>query len=200
MSAETRAAFLNRVLHGTVNSVVQYIEISTPYVPPDCKDHLATVRRIREEQALHAHELTELIQGMETVPKVGAFPYWNIDLNYLDLRFMAGFAASHEAEAIAELERGLDLLRQDGLAYSTLRRMLDAKRGHLAILQEIAKKPEKPKPAPAPAAKPAATPAAKPAAEPAAKPAAKPAEGAAPSAKPAPAAKPAPPPSPPGDA
>ncbi|MGQ0614324.1 MAG: hypothetical protein ACT4PV_11355 [Planctomycetaceae bacterium] len=175
MSAATRVAFLSRVLHGTVNSVVQYIEISTPYVPPDCREHLATVRKIRDEQAHQAHELTALIQGMDSVPSVGAFPYWNIDLNYLDLRFMAGFAARHEAGVIAEMEGGLDQLRQDGLAYSAVRRMLLAKRDHLALLEAIAKKPEKPRPAAAPTAKPAAAATAKPAAG--ATPPAKPAQG-----------------------
>jgi len=156
VGAEARIAFLNRVLHGTVNSVVQYLEVATPYVPPDGKAHLETIRKIRDEQTLQAHELTELIQGLDAVPSVGAFPYWNVDLNYLDLRFLAGFAARHEEALLGEMERGLDALRQDGHAFTTVQRMLEAKRRHVATLKEIAKRPEKPKPAPPPPAQPAA--------------------------------------------
>ena len=101
MTREEKIALLNRVLHGTVNSVVQYIDIAAPYVPPFCEAKVADLRRMRDEQAHAANEIVALVGQLEGVPQVEAFPYWNIDLNYLDIRFLARFAGEHDAKVVA---------------------------------------------------------------------------------------------------
>lgn len=153
MDREQSIAFLNRVLHETVNSVVQYIEVAMPYMPAGCEGHREAIAKIREEQGAQAHALTGLIEKLDGVPKVGTFPYWNVDLNYLDLRWLAGFAARHEEKAIAGIEAGLPGLRADPLLYGTLKGIAEQKRAHVARLLEAAKRP----PPPAPS-KPAAAP------------------------------------------
>lgn len=149
-------AVLNHALHVTVNSVVQYLAVAAPYVPPGCEKHLGTLARIREDEARDAQVLSDLVQQLDGVPSVGAFPYWNVDLNYLDLRFLAGFAAEHQKRAIADMEAGLEKLRGEPRAHRALREILERKRADLAKLLEIAKRPETPAPKPPPPAKPAA--------------------------------------------
>ena len=136
-----RVAFLNCVLSDTVNSVVQYAGISMPYVAPDCTGHKETMDRIRGEESVHANTLNELIQRSNGVSTVDAFPYWNIDLNYLDLRFMARFAATHQEKAIRLIEEGADVLRTDPVAHTKVSGILEEKRRHLGELCEIGKKP-----------------------------------------------------------
>ncbi len=137
MERDKQIALLNRVLHGTVNSVVQYIPTSTPYVPPGYEDKLEELVRLRDEEAVTAQRLADAINELDGVPKVGVFPYWDIDLNYLDLRFMARFGAKHLAGVIEELETHLNVARHDPKLHQLLKDALDEKRTHMATLNEI---------------------------------------------------------------
>ncbi len=150
-----RVEFLNGVLSETVNSIVQYTGISMPYVAPDCIGHQETMDRIRGEESVHANTLNELIRRFGGVPTIEAFSYWNIDLNYLDLRFMARFAVTHQEKTIRLIEKEADVLRTDPVAHTKVLGILEEKRRHLGELQEIAKKPE-PEPEPEPEGEPAA--------------------------------------------
>jgi len=129
---------LNRLLDGTVNSVVQYAEIGAPYIPDNFEEQERDFDRIADEEKHLANDLVALIQKRDGVPTVGVFRFWNVDLNYLDLRFMAKFAAKQDQDLIAELEGELDSLAQDPEAHSLVRRALEQKREHLAKLSEIA--------------------------------------------------------------
>ncbi len=131
-------ALLNQVLDGTVNSVVQYIAISGAYIPPDFDDQMETLGRIREEEAQMAHDLNDALYQLDGAPKVGVFKYWNVDLNYLDARFMARFAVRHQEEVVAALEEALEGVRDNGKVHRLLSDMLDRKREHMAELREIA--------------------------------------------------------------
>jgi hypothetical protein len=138
MSTATEAlGALNRLLHDTVNSVVQYTEISSPYIPPDFAEQAAAMQAIADEEKVLANEAVDLIGRRDGVPEVGIFPYWNVDLNYLDLRYMAKFAAEHQRKAIAHLEAELPKLDADPEVASFLRRALDQKKAHLEKLEEI---------------------------------------------------------------
>ncbi len=144
MTRDEKVALVNRVLHGTVNSVVQYIDLATPYVPPFCEGRMPELRKMRDEEAHTANELVALVGELEGVPQVEVFPYWNVDLNYLDIRFLARFAAEHEAKVVKELESGLPDLREDPRLHGALGRVLEEKRAHLAGLQAIAAIPTPP--------------------------------------------------------
>jgi bacterioferritin (cytochrome b1) len=157
MNREALVHLLNRALDRTVNSVLQYIDVSAPYVPPGHEAKMEEILRMKREEQGQAAALRDLIDGLDGVPKVGTFPYWNVDLNYLDLRFMAGFAAKHAAEAIAELEKAIGEVRHEPQVTARLRAILEEKRAHRARLEEIGKRPPPaaPKPPPAAPAKPA---------------------------------------------
>jgi hypothetical protein len=144
MTRDEKVALVNRVLHGTVNSVIQYIDIATPYVPPFCADRMAELEAMRDAEARTASELVALVGELEGVPQVEVFPYWNVDLNYLDVRFLARFAAEHEAKFAAELEAALPGVRDDPRVHGALTRILAEKRAHLAGLQAIAAIPTPP--------------------------------------------------------
>jgi hypothetical protein len=128
---------LNRLLHGTVNSVVQYIDIAAPYVSSDAKEDLATLRRLRDEEVAQAARLRDAIAKLDGVPKVGVFPYWNVDLNYLDLRFLARFAAGHQERVVAEVEADVARLRDHPEARALVQALLAEKRAHLETLRAI---------------------------------------------------------------
>ncbi len=140
---------LNSALDGTVNSVVQYFAISAAYVPPGFEEQMETMERIRQEEAQMAHDLNDALHELDAAPRVGVFRYWNVDLNYLDARFMARFAARHQEEVVAALEEGLEGTRDHARVHRLLSEILDQKRAHLAQLREIAGEED------APAAEPA---------------------------------------------
>jgi bacterioferritin (cytochrome b1) len=144
MTPEEKVLLLNRALHGTVNSVVQYIDIAAPYVPAWCEAKVGELKRLRDEEAHTANELVALVTGLDGVPQVDVFPYWNVDLNYLDVRFLARFAVDHQRKVIADLEAGLPDVREDPRIFAALERILDEKRAHLGVLEEIAAIPTPP--------------------------------------------------------
>ncbi|MHC4972107.1 MAG: ferritin-like domain-containing protein [Planctomycetota bacterium] len=133
---------LNRVLHGTVNSVIQYVDIARPYVPPGCESDVEELRRLRDEEAVTVGALTALITELDGVPKVDPFDYWNVDLNYLDLRFLARFAAQHQDKVIAEIEAHLDDVRDDARVHRLLREIVAEKSAHKDVLLKVAEKPD----------------------------------------------------------
>lgn len=144
MTREEKVTLLNRVLHGTVNSVVQYIDLASPYVPAYCEEKFPELRRMRDEEARTANELSALVAELDGVPQVDVFPYWNVDLNYLDVRFLARFAAQHEAKFAAELAESIGEVRDDPRLFEALVRVLAEKRAHLAALEAIAAIPTPP--------------------------------------------------------
>jgi len=128
---------LNRLLHDTVNSVIQYAEISAPYIPKGFDEQAATLQSIADEEKELANAAVALIALRDGVPQVGIFDYWNVDLNYLDLRWMAKFAMEHQAKSIERLESQLDAVADDPEVSSFLRRALDQKKDHLDKLDSV---------------------------------------------------------------
>ena len=114
MDPQRRVDILNRVLHNTVNSVVQYIGISSPFVPPGREQDLETIKSMQGEEAETAHEINALVSDLDGVPSVGVFPYWNVDLNYLDLGFLARFAARHQEKVIGSWSRSARISAPSG--------------------------------------------------------------------------------------
>jgi bacterioferritin (cytochrome b1) len=130
---------LNGVLHDTVNSVVQYIGISGAYVPEKFDEQLQELERLRAEEVQTAHDINEALFDLDVPPRVGVFEYWNVDLNYLDVRFLARFAARHQQRSVARLEQGIhsDEAREHPRVHALLTRVLEQKREHLATLKRI---------------------------------------------------------------
>jgi len=141
MNREERLDLLNRVLHGTVNSVIQYIDVAAPYVPAGLEDCLGELRRMRDEEVTSANEISDLVTELDGVSKVGVFDYWNVDLNYLDVRFLAGFAVEHVDKVVAEIESGIAAASDDARIVGLLTRVLARKKAHREALVAIAEKP-----------------------------------------------------------
>jgi ferritin len=146
MERQAKIDICNRVLHGTINSVVQYIDIAVPYVPEGYEDRVAELRKVRDEEVETANRMTDLVAEFGGVPQVGVFPYWNVDLNYLDVRFLARFAAQHQEKVIAAIDEDRNRAREDARLFQLLQEVLDEKRRHLAVLKEIGKPPPPPDP------------------------------------------------------
>lgn len=142
MDAAKAIDLLNRVLHATVNSVIQYVDLARPYVPAGCEGDVEEIHRLRNEEAVTVGRLTALITELDGVPKVDPFDYWNVDLNYLDLRFLARFAAQHQDKAIAEIEAHLESVRDDARIYRLLQTIVAEKKAHQDVLLAVAAKPD----------------------------------------------------------
>jgi len=138
MQTSNSIDLLNRILDGTVNSIVQYAKIGAPYVPAGFEEGMQEFDRISGEERALAVEIVDLIQSRDGVPSVGVFRYWNVDLNYLDIRFMAKFAVEQEGCNVEELEAQLETVAHDPEVHGLVRRALEQKRDHLARLTEIA--------------------------------------------------------------
>lgn len=163
MNREARITYLNRVLSATSNSLLQYLAVATPYVPPGYEERLEEVLQLREDEAAQVERIVALIEERDGVPSVGIFPFWNVDLNYLDFVFLARFAAEKQGAILDGLESDLDNLRGDPDAFSSVGEILAEKRAHLDVLRSIAGLDE-PEPEPEAEAAPAEAPA-KPAGE-----------------------------------
>ena len=137
-ATNTAIDVLNRWLHDTVNSVVQYAEISAPYVPPDFDEQLAVFNRVSDEEKALANACVAHLDTRDGVPKVGIFPFWNVDLNYLDLRFLAKFAAEQQQQVIARVEKELDLVNDDPELHAFVKTALEQKKEHGSALLEVA--------------------------------------------------------------
>lgn len=142
MDRQAKIDILNRVLHGVVNSVLQYMEAATPYIPEGDEEKWGEILRIRDEEVEIAHELHGAIGALDGVASIGSFPYWNIDLNYLDLCWVAGFAKRHQDRVTAEIEQVLPLVRGDARVHGLLTRVLETQRAHATVLDAVAAKPE----------------------------------------------------------
>lgn len=138
MDRQAKIDVLNRVLHGTVNSVLQYVEASTPYVSEEAEEQWEEILRIRDEEIELILDLRAAISALDGIAAVGVFPYWNIDLNYLDLDWMAGFAKKHQDGLIGELVALLPEVRSDARIHGLLSRVLEKMREHSVVLARVA--------------------------------------------------------------
>ena len=60
MDGARAVSLLNRVLHGTVNSVIQYMDIARPYVPPVCEGDVEDLQRAVEFNQREGHPPADL--------------------------------------------------------------------------------------------------------------------------------------------
>ena len=102
-----------------------------------CELHELEVQSIADEEKTLATETAAMINARDGVPQVGVFDFWNVDLNYLDLRWMAKFAMQHEQDSIDRIEGHLDMVADDPEVASFLRRAIDQKKEHLEKLATI---------------------------------------------------------------
>ena len=58
---DPRVVFLNRILSGTVNSMIQYTAVSVPFVAPECKPFVERMEKMRNEEIAQTHVPTHLI-------------------------------------------------------------------------------------------------------------------------------------------
>ena len=137
MDRQAKIDLLNRALHGTVNSALNYIETAHPHVPEGCEGHMETVLGLRAAQAELASELAALVTELDGVPEVGAFPYWNVGLNFLDLRFLARFAREEEEKTVAALEAELEGCRADPRLHALMTRVISKKKSAISMLSRV---------------------------------------------------------------
>ena len=137
MDREAKLDLCNRALHGVVNSVLQYMETATPFVPEGAEDEWGQVLAARDAEAALAGEIHAAVGEMDGVASVGVFPYWNVDLNYLDLRWFCRFANQHNLSELAWTERVLPDLRTDPNLHGLFSRLIVMRRGQAEVLASV---------------------------------------------------------------
>ena len=137
MDREAKLDLANRALHGVVNSVLQYMENATPFVPEGAEDDWAQVLAARDAEAAMAAEIHTLVGELDGVAKVGVFPYWNVDLNYLDLDWFCRFANQHNLTELERTERVLPDLRPDPKMHGLFSRLIVMRRGQAEVLARV---------------------------------------------------------------
>ena len=137
MDRQAKLDLCNRALHGVVNSVLQYMETATPYVPEGAEEEWGRVLAARDAEAAVATEIHALVGELDGVAGVGVFPYWNVDLNYLDLRWFCRFANKHNLAELEWTERVLPDLRSDSKLHGLFTRLLMMRQGQAAVLAAV---------------------------------------------------------------
>lgn len=109
---------LNDLFTRAYYSAAGYVFESQPFGHRDDEEALGAIRDIRMQERNHARMLGQILESFDRVPEPGAFPYWDRDLNYLTVPYMARFVAmtlEHDLvrydSAIAQLEKHMGLAR-----------------------------------------------------------------------------------------
>lgn len=137
MDRQAKIDLCNRALHGAVNSALQYMENSTPYVPVGAEEQWDAVLAARDEEAAVAREFHAVVGELDGVAKVGVFPYWNVDLNYLDLKWFCRFANRHNRSEIEWTEQVLPDVRADAKLHRLFTGLLEMRRKQEELLASV---------------------------------------------------------------
>jgi len=137
MDRQAKIDLCNRALHGAVNSALQYMENSTPYIPVGAEEQWDEVLAARDEEAAIAQEIHAIVGELDGVAKVGVFPYWNVDLNYLDLKWYCRFANRHNRAEIDWTEQVLPDVRADAKLHRLFTRLLEMRKKQDEVLASV---------------------------------------------------------------
>ena len=137
MDRQAKIDLCNRALHGAVNSALQYMENSTPYIPVGAEEQWEEVLAVRDEEASLAREIHAIVGELDGVAKVGVFPYWNVDMNYLDLRWYCRFANRHNRAEIEWTEQVLPDVRADAKLHRLFTRLLEMRKTQDDVLASV---------------------------------------------------------------
>lgn len=143
-------AVLQRVLRRQGRSLLQYLSEAFPYSPENGDGRLARFQQLAAEDLDSQAALTNfVIKRHLTPPFLGSYPERFTTLNYVSFDFLLPQLLKAEREEIAALEKDVFAL-DDMDSRPWLQKVLDMKRRHLAVLEELAH----PSSAAAPAAEP----------------------------------------------
>jgi len=118
-------------------SLLQYVNDSFPWITPQEQDVLVEIQDMIEEESQGVAGLVRLLHRHRlTPPYLGSYPSNFTTLNYVTLDHLLPLLANHERQAISRLESEMPALA-DPEAREQARKILDMKRRHLQILENL---------------------------------------------------------------
>ena len=138
MERDKAVRLVNDALSREYNSVSEYVLHSSPYTVPADAAALKTFQEIRDRQAATASWLTtRLREDLGAGPTLRAFEYWDWDLNYLSVPYLARFAVEHYRKVTAEYDALLKDLGDDPVLKGVFTRLRDEHKAHGAALEKF---------------------------------------------------------------
>jgi hypothetical protein len=137
MDPHTRA-ILEDIVRRESRSLLQYVRDSFPWTSADEDGALAKLKQLidAEGQALAAL-FRFIVRSGATAPYLGSFPASFTTSNFVSLDFLLPRLAQDQRQKITALEHDLASMR-DPAARGQVQKLLDVKRQHLRILDDLA--------------------------------------------------------------
>lgn len=134
-------ALLQDVVRREGRSLLQYVSEAFPWTSPQERDALAKITTmVAEEQQGAAALIKLLFKKRANPPYLGAYPMTFTNLNYISLAHLLPLLIDYQKQHIDDLETYLSRVADHDAAVQ-VRHILDYKRRHLRMLEEMAQPP-----------------------------------------------------------
>lgn len=139
MALDSRdATILQNILAREGSSLVQYARDSYPWTTPEKRLLLARLSELIDDEQKSAAAIARLLARERVpLPLFGLYPSDFTSINFISLGYLVPELAISERRAIEQLESDLAAL-SDPVARATAQGLVDTKRRHLAVLDELA--------------------------------------------------------------
>jgi hypothetical protein len=135
---------LAKVLRRESLSVLQYAGQAYPWAQENEHAAVKEIRKLWEEDRECIGDLTRFLAKHRVRPPfIGAFPTNFTTLNFIGVDFVLAKLVADQKRAVADLERDLAAIT-DAQAQEPILRMLEVKKKHLPILEQLANKQTQP--------------------------------------------------------
>jgi bacterioferritin (cytochrome b1) len=133
-SRDNAIAILNDAFADRFHSWAEYILEAGPYVGEEDAALRRTVERIAKADRAAAERLAHVIEGLDGIPQVPAYPHRIAELNYLSLDFLRNVLREELTRQLKTYERQLPLLHNCAAARNVLYPICQTLRTHIAEL------------------------------------------------------------------
>jgi rubrerythrin len=134
---------LQAIVRRESRSLLQYVSETYPWVAPEDEDKLARLQKLMEEDRHGTTALSQYLYRRHCPPAfLGWFPHSFTGLGFISLTHVLPLLAEDQRRHIADLERDLSAV-QGQEPREQVQKLLEMKRRHLSVLEELAKRSEK---------------------------------------------------------
>jgi hypothetical protein len=130
-------ALVQDVIRREGRSFLQYVREAYPWVTPREHELLAKLRELTDEERDGAAALSDFLRRHREMPGyLGAYPMGFTRMNFVSLDRLLPLLVEEQRRGVARLDQNLAGL-QDGEAKGELKGVLERKRRHLKVLEEL---------------------------------------------------------------
>jgi len=134
---DTTKEVMQGILRRESRSLLQYAGEAFPWTTSAQKETLASLQKLIEEERAAAEHLAGWLAKKRMSPTyLGPYPSNFTNVNYVTLAFFLPLLVEYQKQGVADLERDLPKIT-DADSAAMVRRILETKRRHLQVLQEL---------------------------------------------------------------